>query len=58
MPEEQGPTPAELADQAAAILDRISYMVLWTADVGGQPWTTPVYFAISNSPNQYPRTRS
>jgi hypothetical protein len=33
------------ATQARAILDRISYMVLGTADADGQPWATPVWFA-------------
>jgi uncharacterized protein YhbP (UPF0306 family) len=31
--------------QARAIMDRISYMVLGTADADGKPWATPVYFA-------------
>ena len=39
------PTPAELAAHAAAIIDRISYMVLGTADPDGLPWATPVYYA-------------
>ena len=40
-----GPTPADRAAQGAAIIDRISYMVLGTADADGRPWATPVYYA-------------
>ena len=43
------PTPAERAAQGAAIIDRISYMVLGTADADGRPWATPVYFATDGS---------
>ncbi len=45
MSRDNAPTPAELAAQAAAIIDRISYMVLGTADRDGRPWATPVYYA-------------
>jgi pyridoxamine 5'-phosphate oxidase-like protein len=44
-PERTEPTPAERSAQAAAIIDRISYMVLGTADADGRPWATPVYYA-------------
>jgi nitroimidazol reductase NimA-like FMN-containing flavoprotein (pyridoxamine 5'-phosphate oxidase superfamily) len=30
---------------ARAIIDNTSYMVLGTADAGGSPWVTPVWFA-------------
>ena len=33
------------ADQARAIIDDHAYLVLGTADSGGTPWTSPVYFA-------------
>jgi hypothetical protein len=33
------------AAQARAIMDRIAYMVLGTADAEGRPWASPVYFA-------------
>ena len=34
------------ADQARAIIDEHAYLVLGTADPGGTPWTSPVYFAV------------
>src|SRR5690349_6361439 len=34
-----------LGDNARTIIDTIVYMVLGTADEGGHPWTSPVYFA-------------
>ena len=34
-----------LGDTARTIIDTIVYMVLGTADEGGHPWTSPVYFA-------------
>lgn len=37
------------ADVARAILSRIAYMVLGTADVDGNPWATPVYFATDGA---------
>jgi nitroimidazol reductase NimA-like FMN-containing flavoprotein (pyridoxamine 5'-phosphate oxidase superfamily) len=39
------PTQDERAAQAHTIIDRISYMVLGTADADGRPWASPVYFA-------------
>jgi uncharacterized protein YhbP (UPF0306 family) len=36
---------ADRAEQARAIIDRLAYMVLATADPDGRPWATPVYFA-------------
>jgi uncharacterized protein YhbP (UPF0306 family) len=35
----------ELAQQAKAVIDANRYMVLGTADGGGRPWVTPVWFA-------------
>jgi nitroimidazol reductase NimA-like FMN-containing flavoprotein (pyridoxamine 5'-phosphate oxidase superfamily) len=49
MPDRVEPTPAERAAQGAAIVDRISYMVLASADPDGRPWATPVYFATAGS---------
>ena len=49
MPDRVEPTPAERASQGSAIVDRISYMVLGTADADGKPWATPVYFATDGS---------
>jgi len=47
------PAPADMAGQAAAIIDRISYMVLGTADADGRPWATPVYFATDGRGSFY-----
>jgi nitroimidazol reductase NimA-like FMN-containing flavoprotein (pyridoxamine 5'-phosphate oxidase superfamily) len=33
------------SELARAIIDRIAYMVLGTADADGRPWATPVWFA-------------
>jgi pyridoxine/pyridoxamine 5'-phosphate oxidase len=33
---------------ARAIMDRVLYMVLATADRDGQPWASPVYFATAD----------
>lgn len=41
------------AEQARAILKRISYMVLGTADADGRPWATPVYFATDGAGSFY-----
>jgi hypothetical protein len=49
MPDRVEPTPAERADQARALIDRISYMVIGTADADGNAWATPVYFATDGS---------
>jgi Pyridoxamine 5'-phosphate oxidase len=38
-------TQPDLTDVARAIIDANLYMVLGTADEGGRPWVSPVYFA-------------
>jgi hypothetical protein len=43
----------ERAALGHAILDRISYMVLGTADAGGHPWACPVYFATDGRGSFY-----
>jgi Pyridoxamine 5'-phosphate oxidase len=37
----------DLDDDARAIIDGNRYMVLGTADEGGRPWVSPVYYAPS-----------
>ena len=37
----------DLDDVARAIIDSNRYMVLGTADEGGRPWVSPVYYAPS-----------
>src|SRR3982750_4772964 len=38
-------TNDDLAAHARAIIDANLYLILGTADPGGRPWTSPVYFA-------------
>ena len=37
----------DLGDLARTIIDSNMYMVLGTADVSGQPWVSPVYYAAA-----------
>jgi nitroimidazol reductase NimA-like FMN-containing flavoprotein (pyridoxamine 5'-phosphate oxidase superfamily) len=37
----------DLGEVARAIIDGNRYMVLGTADGGGRPWVSPVYYAPS-----------
>jgi pyridoxine/pyridoxamine 5'-phosphate oxidase len=39
------PEPHEQAETARRIVDKSLYMVVATADLSGQPWASPVYFA-------------
>jgi Pyridoxamine 5'-phosphate oxidase len=36
------------AEQARAIVDAASYLTLATADAGGRPWASPVWFATAD----------
>ena len=38
---------------ARAIIDGNRYMVLGTADEGGRPWVSPVYYALSGYSQLY-----
>ena len=43
----------DLDDVARAIIDGNRYMVLGTADEGGRPWVSPVYYAPSGYSELY-----
>ena len=43
----------DLSQTAREIIDRSLYMVLGTADESGNPWVSPVYFAVSNYTDFY-----
>jgi Pyridoxamine 5'-phosphate oxidase len=43
----------DLEDVARTIIDRNRYMVLGTADEGGRPWVSPVYYAPSGYSELY-----
>ena len=43
----------DLAATAREIIDGSMYMVLGTADQGGSPWVSPVYFAVSDYKDFY-----
>lgn len=43
----------DLDDVAPAIIDGNRYMVLGTADEGGRPWVSPVYYALSGYSQLY-----
>jgi nitroimidazol reductase NimA-like FMN-containing flavoprotein (pyridoxamine 5'-phosphate oxidase superfamily) len=48
MNEERDPAAADKESAVAReIIDRSLYMVVATADLSGQPWASPVYFAIA-----------
>jgi predicted pyridoxine 5'-phosphate oxidase superfamily flavin-nucleotide-binding protein len=43
----QEETMTDFSDMARGIIESNRYMVLGTADEGGVPWVTPVWFAQS-----------
>jgi uncharacterized protein YhbP (UPF0306 family) len=45
-------TPGQAAAQAQRIIDSFMYVTLATADAGGRPWASPVWFAAAR-PTQF-----